>query len=77
MVRGAAAVPLHTACATGGWWATDSNAPCTPFAGVFDCKPLQVIWARFAEHYGPHNTIMCVWLGAQAAPSHNSTGDAC
>ena len=28
------------------------------FAGVFDCKPLGYIWAKFPEHYGPHNTIM-------------------
>eukprot|EP00899_Mesostigma_viride_P027737 jgi/Mesvir1/8148/Mv12461-RA.1 len=26
--------------------------------GVFDCKPLAVIWARFPTAYGPHNTIM-------------------
>ncbi|PSC72065.1 Ubiquitin-like domain-containing CTD phosphatase [Micractinium conductrix] len=26
--------------------------------GLFDCKPLQVLWARFPEHYNEHNTIM-------------------
>lgn len=26
--------------------------------GVFDLKPLQVIWAKFPEHYNEHNTIM-------------------
>ena len=25
---------------------------------VFDCKPLAVLWNRFSEYYGPHNTIM-------------------
>jgi len=25
---------------------------------VFDCKPLQVLWERFPEHYTPKNTIM-------------------
>jgi hypothetical protein len=27
-------------------------------SGVFDCKPLAFLWAKFPEHYGPHNTIM-------------------
>lgn len=31
-----------------------------PRWGVFDCKPLQFIWAKFPGQYGPHNTIMCV-----------------
>lgn len=26
--------------------------------GVFDCKPLGVIWAHFSEFYNPQNTIM-------------------
>ncbi|CAN0878540.1 Ubiquitin-like domain-containing CTD phosphatase [Linum grandiflorum] len=26
--------------------------------GIFDCKPLGLIWAHFPEFYGPHNTIM-------------------
>ncbi|KAK9828309.1 hypothetical protein WJX74_008288 [Apatococcus lobatus] len=26
--------------------------------GVFDCKPLGFIWAKFPDQYGPHNTIM-------------------
>lgn len=26
--------------------------------GVFDCKPLGLIWAKFPEFYGPGNTIM-------------------
>lgn len=26
--------------------------------GVFDCKPLQVLWGKFPEFYGPENTIM-------------------
>lgn len=25
---------------------------------VYDCKPLEVIWRRFPDHYGPHNTLM-------------------
>lgn len=29
-----------------------------PRWGVFDCKPLQFIWAKFPGVYGPHNTIM-------------------
>lgn len=29
-----------------------------PKWGLFDCKPLQFIWSKFPEHYGPHNTIM-------------------
>ncbi len=27
-------------------------------AGVFDCKPLAFIWAKFPDHYNEHNTIM-------------------
>ena len=27
-------------------------------AGVFDCKPLPLLWAKFPEHYGEHNTVM-------------------
>jgi hypothetical protein len=27
-------------------------------AGVFDCKPLQFLWAKFGEFYGKENTIM-------------------
>ncbi|KAK9833518.1 hypothetical protein WJX81_000663 [Elliptochloris bilobata] len=26
--------------------------------GVFDCKPLPLLWAKFSEHYGEHNTVM-------------------
>ena len=26
--------------------------------GVFDCKPLHVLWERYADHYNPSNTIM-------------------
>ena len=26
-------------------------------AGIFDCKPLPILWAKFAE-YTPENTIM-------------------
>ena len=26
--------------------------------GVYDCKPLPLIWAKFPGVYGPHNTIM-------------------
>ena len=26
--------------------------------GVFDCKPLAFIWAKFPEHYNRANTIM-------------------
>ncbi|EFN54831.1 hypothetical protein CHLNCDRAFT_134850 [Chlorella variabilis] len=29
-----------------------------PKYGLFDCKPLQFLWAKFPEHYGAHNTIM-------------------
>ncbi|KAL4857255.1 Ubiquitin-like domain-containing CTD phosphatase 1 [Chlorella vulgaris] len=29
-----------------------------PKYGLFDCKPLAFLWAKFPEHYGPHNTIM-------------------
>jgi hypothetical protein len=29
-----------------------------PQYGVFDCKPLQFIWAKFAEHYNDTNTVM-------------------
>ena len=27
-------------------------------AGIFDCKPLPVLWAKFPE-YNHENTIMC------------------
>ncbi len=27
-------------------------------AGLFDCKPLQFLWAKFPEHYNENNTIM-------------------
>ncbi len=30
---------------------------CMPFAGVFDCKPLPVLWAKLPE-YNDQNTIM-------------------
>lgn len=30
----------------------------SPTRGVLDCKPLEVIWANFPEHYGAANTIM-------------------
>jgi len=27
--------------------------------GVYDCKPLPLLWSKLAEHgYGPHNTLM-------------------
>lgn len=26
--------------------------------GVFNCKPLAFIWAKFPEHYNEHNTVM-------------------
>eukprot|EP00892_Ulva_mutabilis_P009467 jgi/Ulvmu1/6893/UM031_0099.1 len=26
--------------------------------GVFDCKPLQLLWSKFSEHYNADNTIM-------------------
>lgn len=26
--------------------------------GVYDCKPLQVLWARFPGAYRPDNTVM-------------------
>lgn len=26
--------------------------------GVYDCKPLQVLWARFPGVYRPDNTVM-------------------
>ncbi len=26
--------------------------------GVFDCKPLAFLWAKFPEHYSEHNSIM-------------------
>ena len=29
-----------------------------PRAGVFDCKPLPLLWAKFPEHYNEHNTVM-------------------
>jgi ubiquitin-like domain-containing CTD phosphatase 1 len=29
-----------------------------PFAGVFDCKPLPFLWAKFRDHYNEDNTIM-------------------
>ncbi|XP_049849141.1 ubiquitin-like domain-containing CTD phosphatase 1 [Schistocerca gregaria] len=28
------------------------------YGGVFGSKPLQLIWSRYADFYGPHNTIM-------------------
>ena len=31
--------------------------------GVFDCKPLAFLWAKFPEHYTEHNTIMFDDLG--------------
>ena len=34
-----------------------SRAPASP-AGVFNCKPLQVLWGRFPEFYHAANTIM-------------------
>jgi len=30
----------------------------TPERGVFNTKPLQVIWDRYSEYYCPKNTIM-------------------
>ena len=34
------------------------NNAAVPRAGVFDCKPLPLLWAKFPEHYGEHNTVM-------------------
>ena len=41
----------------------DRNLPCPPPPqtekyGVFDCKPLAFIWAKFPEFYNPSNTVM-------------------
>jgi ubiquitin-like domain-containing CTD phosphatase 1 len=30
----------------------------TPAAGVFDCKPLQIIWRKFDALYNESNTVM-------------------
>ncbi|CAI5460443.1 unnamed protein product [Closterium sp. Yama58-4] len=30
----------------------------SPHRGVFDCKPLQILWDKFPEHYSAANTIM-------------------
>ncbi|CAI7844777.1 unnamed protein product [Closterium sp. NIES-53] len=30
----------------------------SPHRGVFDCKPLQILWDKFPEHYSEANTIM-------------------
>lgn len=38
-----------------------------PKYGLFDCKPLQFIWSKFPDHYGPHNTIMCAFSGVEQA----------
>jgi len=27
-------------------------------AGVFNCKPLPLLWAKFPEHYNESNTVM-------------------
>ena len=27
-------------------------------AGLFDCKPLPLLWAKFPESYNEHNTVM-------------------
>ncbi len=29
-----------------------------PYAGLFDCKPLPLLWAKFPENYNEHNTVM-------------------
>ena len=29
-----------------------------PRAGVFDCKPLPLLWAKFPELYNEQNTVM-------------------
>jgi ubiquitin-like domain-containing CTD phosphatase 1 len=31
--------------------------------GLFNCKPLQVVWDKYADFYGPKNTIMFDDLG--------------
>lgn len=36
----------------------DEGDAAGPRAGVFDCKPLPLLWAKFPEHYGEHNTVM-------------------
>lgn len=39
----------------------DHKAMVTVFTekyGLFDCKPLQFLWAKFPEHYNESNTIM-------------------
>lgn len=71
--RTTAATTFHLACARGCNRAPPTaQTPHTPPAidhlamitvqhpkwGLFDCKPLQFIWSKFPEHYGPHNTIM-------------------
>jgi len=30
----------------------------SPKYGVFNCKPLQVIWGKLGQFYSPQNTIM-------------------
>ncbi len=44
------------------WMPTLPTSP-RQHAGLFDCKPLAVLWARYPQ-YGPHNTIMLGALGA-------------
>lgn len=43
--------------------------PAAAGAGLFDCKPLQFLWAKFPEHYGAHNTIMMDDLRRSKAPA--------
>lgn len=40
------------ACELFGWCAV------APQYGVFDCKPLAFVWAKFPEQYTPDNTVM-------------------
>lgn len=56
--QGGSALPSCLACHP------ECRPPRPPVhAGLFDCKPLAVLWARYPQ-YGPHNTIM---LGALLA----------
>ncbi len=38
--------------------AQNIRPPQTEKYGVFDCKPLAFIWAKFPDHYNPDNTVM-------------------
>jgi hypothetical protein len=41
--------------------------------GVFDCKPLAFIWAKFPEHYNEDNTVMLDDLRWAAAGGRAAT----